>query len=138
VSGRKRNLLVDTLGLVVLAKVTAANVQDVHAGKQLFSAVAQKPALLTRLEKIFADGGYRGELENWVQENLSAVLEIVLKLEGQKGFQVLPKRWIIERTFAWLSRNRRLARDYERLAVSSEAFIYVAMIRLGLRRLARP
>jgi putative transposase len=138
VSGRKRNLLVDTLGLVVVAHVTAANVQDVHAGKQLFSAVLQKPELLTRLQKIFADGGYRGDLEDWVQEHLQAVLQIVLKLDGQKGFQVLPKRWVIERTFAWLSRNRRLARDYERLAQSAEAFIYVAMIRLGLRRLARP
>ena len=137
VSGRKRNLLVDTLGLVVLAKVTAANVQDVHAGKQLFSVLAQKPELLTRLAKIFADGGYRGELVDWVQQNLHAVLEIVLKLGDQKGFQVLPKRWVIERTFAWITRNRRLARDYERLAQSSEAFIYVAMIRLGLRRLAR-
>jgi len=138
VSGRKRNLLVDTFGLVVLAKVTAANVQDVHAGKQLFQAVGQKPELLTRLEKIFADGGYRGELEDWVQDNLQVVLEIVLKLEGQKGFQVLPKRWVIERTFAWLTRHRRLARDYERLAQSSEAFIYLAMIRLGLRRIACP
>src|SRR5262249_13210902 len=137
VSGRKRNLLVDTLGLVVLTKVTAANVQDVHAGKQLFEAVAEKPELLTRLEKIFADGGYRGELEAWVPQNLNVVLEIVLKLEGQTGFQVLPKRWVIERTFAWLTRHRRLARDYERLAESTEAFIYVAMIRLGLRRLAR-
>ena len=121
----------------MLAKVTAANVQDVHAGKQLFSAVLQKPELLTRLKKIFADGGYRGDLEDWVQVNLQAVLEIVLKLEGQKGFQVLPKRWVVERTFAWLTRNRRLARDYERLAASSEAFIYVAMIRLGLRRLTQ-
>lgn len=138
VYGRKRNLLVDTLGLVVLAKVTAANVQDVHAGKQLFTAVAQKPELLTRLEKIFADGSYRGELVDWVQANLHAVLEIVLKPSDQKGFQVLPKRWVIERTFAWITRNRRLARDYERLAESSEAFIYVAMIRLGLRRLATP
>ena len=121
----------------MLAKVTAANVQDVHAGKQLFSAVLQKPELLTRLKKIFADGGYPGDLEAWVQVNLQAVLEIVLKLEGQKGFQVLPKRWVVERTFAWITRNRRLARDYERLAASSEAFIYVAMIRLGLRRLAQ-
>ena len=137
VSGRKRNLLVDTLGLVVLAKVTAANVQDVHAGKQLLSALTQKPQLLTRLQKIFADGAYRGELENWVPVNLSAVLEFVLKLEGQKGFQVLPKRWVVERTFAWLTRHRRLARDYERLTSSCEAFIYLAMIRLGLRRLAR-
>lgn len=138
VSGRKRNLLVDTLGLLVLAKVTAANVQDVHAGKQLLCALAEKPQLLTRLEKIFADGSYRGDLIDWVQENLHIVLEIVLKLGDQKGFQVLPKRWIIERTIAWISRNRRLARDYERLAESSEAFIYVAMIRLGLRRLAAP
>ena len=138
VRGRKRNLLVDTLGFVVFAKVTAANVQDVHAGKQLFTAVAQKPELLTRLKKIFADGGYRGDLEDWVQDNLQVVLDIVLKLQGQKGFQVLPKRWVIERTFAWISRNRRLARDYERLAQSSEAFIYLAMIRLALRRLARP
>lgn len=137
-SGRKRNLLVDTLGLVTLAKVTAANVQDVHAGKQLFSALAKRPELLTRLEKIIADGGYRGELIDWVQQNLHVVLEIVLKLGNQKGFQVLPKRWIVERTFAWITRNRRLARDYERLAESSEAFIYVAMIRLGLRRLATP
>jgi putative transposase len=136
VSGRKRNLLVDTLGLVVLVKVTAANVQDVHAGKQLFSALTKKPELLTRLEKIFADGGYRGELVDWVLQNLNAVLEIVLKLGDQKGFQVLPKRWVVERTFAWISRNRRLARDYERLTQSSESFIYVAMIRLGLRRLA--
>jgi len=138
ISGRKRHLLVDTLGLVVLAKVTAANVQDVPAGKQLFCALAEKPGLLTRLQKIFADGSYRGELLDWVQTHLNAVLEIVLKLGDQKGFQVLPKRWIIERTFAWITRNRRLARDYERLAQSSEAFIYLAMIRLGLRRLARP
>src|SRR5512139_1202831 len=70
VSGRKRNLLVDTLGLVVLAKVTAANVQDVHAGKQLLSCLVDRPELFTRLEKIFADGGYRGELVDWTQQNL--------------------------------------------------------------------
>jgi putative transposase len=137
VSGRKRNLVVDTLGLVVLAKVTAANVQDVHAGQQVLSDLAHKPEALGRLHKIFADGGYRGELVTWVGEELHAVLEIVLKPSGQKGFQVLPKRWVIERTFAWLSRQRRLARDYERLTESSEALIYIAMIRLGLRHLAR-
>ena len=137
VSGRKRNLIVDTLGLLVVAKVTAANVQDVHAGKQVFMDLEKKPHLLGRLQKIYADGGYRGELVSWVQENLHATLEIVLKLGHQKGFQVLPKRWVIERTNAWITRNRRMARDYERLAESSEAFIYIAMIRLGLRRLAR-
>jgi putative transposase len=135
--GRKRNLVVDTMGLVVVAKVTPANVQDVHAGKQLLSDLAQKPGLIGRLQKIFADGGYRGELVDWVSTELHAVLQIVLKGEGQKGFQVLPKRWVVERTFAWFSRYRRLARDYEHLAATSEALIYIAMIRLGLRRLAQ-
>jgi putative transposase len=136
VSGRKRNLIVDTLGLLVLAKVTAANVQDVHAGKQIFQDLLKRPHLRVRLLAIFADGGYRGELVDWVKVNLHADLTIVLKDENQKGFQVLPKRWVIERTNAWISRNRRLARDYERLTASSEAFIYIAMIRIGLRRLS--
>jgi len=136
VTGRKRNLIVDTLGLVIQAKVTAANVQDVHAGKQTFQLLLEQPEQLTRLQTIFADGGYRGELVTWVAENLHANLSIVLKKEDQQGFQVLPKRWVIERTNAWISRNRRLARDYERRVASSEAFIYAAMIRLGLRRLA--
>jgi putative transposase len=136
VNGRKRNLIVDTQGLLVLVKVTAANVQDVHAGKQIFQTLLERPNLLTRLQTIFADGGYRGELEEWVKSNLHATLSIVLKKENQKGFQILSKRWVIERSNAWISRNRRLARDYERLAESSEAFIYVAMIRLCLRRLS--
>lgn len=137
VSGRKRNLIVDTLGLVMLAKVTPANVQDVHAGKQTLQALLERPAQLTRLQTIFADGGYRGELVEWVKEHMHVNLSIVLKKEGQKGFQALPKRWVIERTNAWISRNRRLARDYERLVASSESFIYTVMTRLGLRRLAR-
>jgi len=137
VNGRKRNLIVDTIGLVVLANVTSANVQDVHAGKQTLSKLKEKTELISRLKKIIADGGYRGELVTWVKENLGVDMEIVLKIVGQKGFQVLPKRWVIERTNAWITRNRRLARDYERVAESSEAFIYIAMIRLGLRRLAR-
>ena len=137
VRGRKRNLITDTIGLVVLAKVTAANVQDVHAGKQILSDLKKRTELITRLRKIFADGGYRGDLLKWVKDELHAEMEIVLKLGEQKGFQVLPKRWVIERTNAWIARNRRMARDYERLAESSEAFIYILMIRLGLRRLVR-
>lgn len=137
VKGRKRNLITDTIGLVVLAKVTAANVQDVHAGKQILVELKKRTELITRLRKIFADGGYRGELIQWVKEQLQTEMEIVLKLGDQKGFQVLPKRWVIERTNAWVTRNRRMARDYERLAQSSEAFIYILMIRLGLRRLVR-
>lgn len=137
VKGRKRNLITDTIGLVVLAKVTAANVQDVHAGKQILIELKKRIELIARLRKIFADGGYRGELVNWVKNELHAEMEIVLKLGDKKGFQVLPKRWVIERTNAWVTRNRRMARDYERLGDTSESFIYILMIRLGLRRLAR-
>ncbi len=135
VKGRKRNLITDTIGLVVLAKVTAANVQDVHAGKQILIELKKRTELITRLRKFFADGGYRGELVNWVKNELHAEMEIVLTLGDKKGFQVLPKRWVIERTNAWVTRNRRMARDYERLTETSEAFIYILMIRLGLRRL---
>ena len=137
VKGRKRNVITDTIGLVVLAKVTAANVQDVHAGKQTLAELKKRTELVTRLRKIFADGGYRGELVNWVKDELHSDMEIVLKLADKKGFQVLPKRWVVERTNAWITRNRRMARDYERLTETSEAFIYILMIRLGLRRLVR-
>jgi len=137
VRGRKRNLIVDTVGLLVHANVTAANVQDVYAGKQTLIELKEKPELITRLKKIFADGGYRGEPVTWTKDNLDAEMEIVLRSDDKKGFQVLPKRWVIERTNAWITRNRRLARDYERLPETSEAFIYTAMIRLGLRRLTR-
>jgi putative transposase len=136
VRGRKRTLIVDTLGLVAVAKVTAANKADVNAGKEALVDLKAKPELTERLKKIFADGGYRGELLNWVKSELHAEMEIVLKLVDQKGFQVLPKRWAVERTNAWVTRNRRMARDYERLAETSESFIYILMIRLGLRRLA--
>lgn len=136
VSGRKRTLIVDSLGLLVVAKVTSANVQDVHAGKQILIELSKRNELLTRLQKIIADGGYRGELVDWVSQEFHAVLEIVLKLGDQKGFQVLPKRWVVERTNAWITRHRRLARDYERRTTTCEAFLYIAMLRLGLRRLA--
>jgi putative transposase len=137
VVGRKRNLIVDNIGLLVVVKVTAASEQDVHAGKLALQELKERPHLRLRLQKIIADGGYRGDLVEWVSKELHAVLEIVLKLGDRKGFQVLPKRWVIERTNAWLTRQRRLARDYERLVETVEAFIYIAMLRLGLRRLAR-
>ena len=89
-----------------------------------------------RLQKIWADGGYRGQLIAWVKTALGWGLEIVEKLGDQVGFQVLPKLWIVERTFAWLNRQCRLSKDYERLPQTSEAFVYVAMIRLMTRQLA--
>ena len=142
VSGRKRHLVVDSLGLVLLAMVTTAGVQDAIGAQDVLQALFDrikhsKYSRWCRLKLIWADGGYRGQLIQWVKNSLGWTLEIVKKLEGQVGFQVLPKRWIIERTFAWLTRNRRLARDYERLPETSEAFIYVAMIRLMTKRLAR-
>lgn len=142
VHGRKRHLLVDTLGLVLLVVVTSASVQDRDGAKlllaQLFQQLCTRPSPWWRLTKIWADAAYRGELLQWVLYQCGWLLEIVAKAAGQSGFQVLPKRWIVERTFAWLSRNRRLARDYERLTASSEAFIYIAAIRLMTRRLAQP
>jgi transposase len=137
VHGHKRVLLTDTLGFASLVKVVAADTHDGSAGFQLLRPLQQRPFFLPCLRKIFADGGFRGPLEQWVAQALHIDLEIVLKEDGQKGFQVLPKRWVIERTNAWISRQRRLARDYERLPVSSESFIYATMIRLGLRRLSQ-
>lgn len=136
VHGRKRVLLTDTLGFARLVKVVAGDMHDSFAGYQLLHKLLEQPHLLSQVRRIFADGGFRGNLEVWVRQELHILLDIVLKKEGQVGFQVLPKRWVIERTNAWVSRQRRLARDYERTTASSEAFIYATMIRLGLRRLS--
>ena len=136
VSGRKRHLIVDTLGLVLTVLVTGANVQDRDGAKLVLKRLFERLQRGGRLQLIWADGGYRGELIEWVKNAFGWTLQIVEKLGGQVGFQVLPKRWIVERTLAWLNRQRRLSKDYERLPETSEAFVYVAMIRLMLRRLA--
>ena len=141
VTGRKRHLVVDTLGLVLRVLVSSASVQDREGAKWVLQALfdrikKSKFSRWCRLKLIWADGGYRGELIDWVKGTLGWTLEIVEKLGGQRGFQVSPKRWIVERTFGWLNRYRRLSKDYERLPETSEAFVYVAMIRLMLRRLA--
>ena len=109
--------------------------QDRDGAKFVLAGLAEHEQLIKRLELIWADGGYRGALVTWVEEVFGWKLEIVEKQEGQIGFQILPKRWVVERTFGWLVRQRRLARDYERLPETSEAFIYIAMIRLVVRRL---
>lgn len=136
VTGRKRHSLVDTLGLVVKAIVTAGNVQDRDGAKRLLKELAGQTDTIKRLKLIWVDGSYRGALIDWVAEHFGWKLEVVEKPKDRVGFQILPKRWIVERTFAWLVRQRRLARDYERLPETSESFIYAAMIRLMLRRLA--
>jgi putative transposase len=137
VKGRKRHLLVDTLGFPLSVYVTSADVQD-RVGAQ--GLLAGLKALVPRLKKIWADGAYSGEkLAGWCEEQGGWELEIVERRSSAntEGFVVLPHRWIVERTLGWLIRNRRLTKDYERMVQTSETFIEVAMIRLILRRLAR-
>ena len=134
--GRKRHLLVDTLGLVLLVMVSAANVQDRDGARTLLSVLATQ---FRRLRVIWADGAYAGALPGWVRELRKwgkVRVEIVRKAKGRRGFAVVPWRWIVERTFAWLGRYRRLKSDYERLPETTEAIIHIAMIRLMVRRLA--
>ena len=135
VKGRKRHLLVDTLGLPLSVYVTPANVQDRVGARCLLAGLGLS---VPHLEKIWADGAYGGEeFARWCEEQGGWELEIVERNPQTKGFKVLPKRWIVERTFSWLIRNRRLSKDYERKVQTSETLVKVAAIRLILRRLAR-
>jgi|SRR5215217_706219 len=134
VKGRKRHLLVDTLGLPLSIYVTPADVQDRVGARLLLAGL--KP-LVPRLKKIWADRAYGGEpLARWCREEGGWDLEIVEPNREAEGFKVIPKRWIVERTLGWLSRNRRMSKDYERKAQTSECLMKVAIIRLILRRLA--
>ena len=133
VNGRKRHLLVDTLGLVLRVVVTSAAVQDRDGARLLLE---QLPGFCKKLRLIWVDGGYRGQLLDWVVSRFRFRLQLVLRSDDQKGFVVLPRRWVVERTFAWLYHHRRLVNDYECLPASSEAFIYIAMTRIMVRRFA--
>jgi putative transposase len=134
VKGRKRHILVDTLGLLLSVVVLPADIQDRDGA---FELLRRARRLFPFIERIFADGGYRGEKMALVVLRTGAwKLEIVKRSDAAKGFEVLPKRWIVERTFAWISRCRRLARDFERFARTTVAFVRLAMIRIMLRRLA--
>jgi putative transposase len=136
IKGRKRHLLVDTMGLPLSVYVTSADVQDRVGAHTLLAGLK---ALLPRLKKIWADGAYTGEkLARWCKEQGGGELEIVERSSADtEGFAILPHRWIVERTLGWLMRSRRLSKDYERMVRSSQTFIEVAMIRLILKRLAR-
>ena len=133
IKGRKRHLLVDTLGNLLEVVVTAANLNDRAGTKLLLSKVERQIAL--RLLKIWTDKGYQGDLQVWFMKEWQIALEIVSAQEGQKGFAVQPRRWVVERSFAWLGKYRRLSKDYERDTLSSEAFIYLASISTLLKRL---
>jgi putative transposase len=134
VNGRKRHLVVDTLGMVVTAVVHSAGLQDRDGAKLVLKKMVNK---FPRLKKILADGIYNGGIAEWAKEVGGWILELVVRPEGQTKFEVLPWRWIVERTFAWLGRYRRLSKDYEGTEESSESWIYVAMTHLMLRRLER-
>ena len=135
VNGRKRHVLVDTLGLMLLVLVLPANIQDRDAARHLLETFfGQKPR--RGLKHIWADGGYAGALVAWALKLWRCTVEIVKRTDAHT-FRVLPRRWVVERTFGWLGRYRRLTRDYERQAQTGETMIYLAMIRLMLARLAR-
>jgi putative transposase len=162
VRGRKRHLLVDTEGLVLEARVHSAKVPDEDGIKLLLESARDR---LPRLSHLWVDAGYRGRGKEWAENVLGLNVKVVhrtpkpipekiariwaeewakeghqidwQRLIPRRGFEVLPRRWVVERTFAWLSQNRRLSKDYERLCAASEAFVYAAMTRLMVRRLAR-
>jgi transposase len=153
IQGRKRHILVDTQGFVLAVKVHAADIADRDGAKLLLAPLADR---FPRLQLIWADGAYTGKIRTWVQETLHWGFQIVQHpwagirgvwvKEGMevdwdkiipKGFHVLPRRWVVERTFSWLTLCRRLARDYEGLCQTSETMIYVAMTRLMVNRLAK-
>jgi putative transposase len=162
IKGRKRHLLVDTQGLVLKAKVHGAGITDRDGIKPLLEHAKDR---FPRLSHLWLDGGYKGKSKEWIERALGWTVEVVQhppkmapqevmkawarewakegmaidwdKLLPPKGFRVLPRRWVVERTFAWLGQDRRMSKDYEKLPATSEALIYVAMTRLMVRRLAR-
>ena len=145
-AGRKRHILVDTNGLVLAACVHGADLPDRDGGgrRLLAEGLGRK---LPRLELVWADGAYTGGFREWAEEKLGWRVEVPYHRDRQlwrygleekpRGFRVLPRRWVVERTFAWLSQVRRLSKDYERLPQTAEAMIYWAMSRIMLRRLVR-
>ena len=149
--GRKRHLLVDTTGLVVKVLVHPADVPDGTGGQRLLEAIADRAQALPRLCHLWVDAAYQGSFKDWVEQTLGWTVAVVRKPrrwrwvgpgqeppEVPRGFQVLPRRWVVERTLGWIGRWRRTSKDYEFLPASHEAMILWAMIPLMIRRLAQP
>ena len=134
VDGRKRHIVVDSMGLLLAVLVTAANVDDAKAASALFERLQGQP--VGKVQRMFADNKYHNfALYKWVEDNARWRLEIVRRPEGVTGWVPLPTRWTVERTFAWLGKCRRLSKDRERTVLSSEAFVRLGMIHLMLNRL---
>jgi len=134
VKGRKRHIVVDTMGLLLGVVVTAANVDDAKGAKAVLSQLLEQD--FPRLELLWGDHKYHNyELEDWLDENAHFTIEVVTRPKGSRGFVLLPKRWVVERSLSWLDRCRRNSKDYERLTSSSAAMIQISMIQLLLHRL---
>jgi putative transposase len=133
VKGRKRHLLVDTMGLLLAVVGTSADTSDPAGARLLFP---RRGGACKKLRRVWVDGTYRGTLLDWVWHHFGILLQPVMRPEGSKGFVLLARRWVVERTFAWLTQCRRLSIEYEVSPASSEAWIYLAMIRLMMRRLS--
>lgn len=132
VNGRKRHLLVDVMGLVLAVVVHSAGIQDRDGAKLVFERIRNRFA---PLKLVWADGGYVGKLVTWVKETRGYDLEIVKRGDDLKGFHVLPRHWVVERTIGWLGRYRRMSEDYEFHPETSETMVHVAMMNLMVRRL---
>ena len=129
--GRKRHILVDALGLLMVVVVHSAGIQDRDGGLLVLDKMK---GVFSRLKVIWADGGYLGKFIIGAKQNFNRNVEVIKRCDDTKGFKVLPKRWIVERSFAWLINYRRHSKDYEYLTESSEAMIYISMIQLMLKR----
>lgn len=134
VNGRKRHIAVDTNGLLLAVLVTIAGIQDRDAAHRLLTALR---AGFSTIALVWADAGYAGRLVRWAHTVLAVTVQIVKRTDDRAGFQVLPRRWVVERTLAWISKHRRCVRDYETLPEHHEAMIHLAMIMTMSRRLAR-
>jgi transposase len=134
VNGRKRHIAVDTGGLLLAVVVTIAGIQDRDAAHQLLTQLRGR---FSTVGLVWADGGYAGRLVIWARKVLALTVEVVKRTDDVKGFAVLPRRWVVERTFAWISKFRRCVRDYETLPAHHEAMVHISMIMTMSRRLAR-
>jgi putative transposase len=135
INGRKRHIVTDTLGNLLDVVVHAAGIQDYDGAKDLLKSLHNQ---VKSIKKLWADSIYKcNGLVEWVRKTLSIALDVVERPKGQKGFMVLPRRWVVERTFGWFGRYRRLSKDYERCTMSSEGTIYIASIHTMIRRMTR-
>ena len=130
--GRKRHIVVDTMGLLLAVVVHAADIQDRDGAKLVLRKLLGR---FPRLRLIWADGAYAGQLVDWASALGGWLIQVVKHAKNLHSFEVLPRRWVVERTLGWLGRNRRLSKDYEELTESSEAWVHIAMIHLMLKRL---